>query len=537
MTGLLRLSLLALRLAGRCHRVAVAICGAVAVAVLALGAVHPALGSERIALEIGIEGVIGPAVADHVGRGLKEAVARNAAVVLLTVDTPGGLDTSMREIVRAIMASPVPVIAYVTPGGARAASAGTYILYASHVAAMAPATNIGAATPVAIGGGLPGLGRPPASGEGRDGTDGKDRDGGKDRHGAGRKGDRPSGEEAAGSASEKGGDAAPGNERDGRKESPTTAAPATPANASEAKALNDAVAWLRSLAEYRDRNADWAERAVRESASLSASAARAQGVVDIVADDVDDLFRQAAGRTVRVGAATATVDTTGLTRVAFVPDWRTRVLGVVTNPNIALLLVMLGVYGLLFEFMTPGSFAPGTIGAICLLVGLYALSALPLDYAAAALAALGLILIVSEAFVPSFGILGLGGAVALAIGLAMLVDVEGVPGYALQWPVVAGVIAAAIGLTVIIARAAWRSTRYRVVSGREAMIGAAAEVVDWGGSQGHVRIHGERWRATAGRPVAPGDRVRVVGLDGLVLAIEPGPDASRDRHAPPPEAA
>lgn len=455
---------------------------------------------QRSALVLTVDGVIGPATADYVRRGLEEASDRGAAAVLLRMDTPGGLDTSMRDIVRDILASRVPVLGFVAPSGARAASAGTYILYACHVAGMAPGTNLGAATPVSLGG-LPQPGRGPDG----EAPDRRDRGG---QQGTGR-----------------GEDEKPARDRDAKGEGqPDRGAPArAPASAMEAKMVNDAVAYIRSLAELRGRNADWAERAVRAGESLSATAALRENVVDIIAGDEAELFRQAHGRSTQVAGREVTLETRDLQLAPYDPDWRTKVLGIITNPNVALILMMIGIYGLLFEFMSPGSLYPGTIGAICLLLGLYALAALPLNYAGAALLLLGMVLLVAEAFMPSFGALGIGGVVAFVIGAAILIDTEEVPGFVIYWPVIGALAVAGLGLGLLVARMAMTSMRHKVTAGREAMIGHRAEVSDWSGTRGHVFLLGERWNAVARQPLQPGQQVRVTGVDGLTLAVEPDP--------------
>ena len=465
-----------------------ALCGIALLWMLAIasawGETPPDSAQRRSAIVLSLDGIVGPATADYLIRGLAAAHGQNAAVVILRIDTPGGLDTSMRDIIRAILASPVPVISYVSPNGARAASAGTYILYASHVAAMAPATNLGAATPVALGGGFP---KPP---EKEPGSADKPAD-----KSADKPGDKPSAEQAEGK--------------------PRAAAPK---DASESKAINDAVAYIRSLAALRGRNADWAEDAVRSAASLSAREAHAQNVIDLIADDIPDLLEQADGRTVRVGNSQIELQTKGLRVQHREPDWRTRVLNVITNPNLALMLLMVGVYGLIFEFMNPGALYPGVVGAICLLVGLYALSALPLTYAGLALVLLGVTLMVAEIFTPSIGILGIGGAISFVLGSLLLVDTES-PAYEVSLPLVAGVAVASLGMTFLIARLALRSRRAPIVSGAEALIGQRIKVLSWNGEQGHVAASGERWRAVGPAGLAPGDTVVIAAVHGVTLHV------------------
>ncbi|MGC3962810.1 MAG: nodulation protein NfeD [Rhodocyclaceae bacterium] len=442
------------------------VCRSIPMLLLAVGVLfvcaQASAAAGRVAVVLELEGAIGPAASDYVSRGLAQAKALRANVVVLQMDTPGGLDTSMREIIRAILASPVPVLAYVSPSGARAASAGTYILYASHIAAMAPGTNVGAATPVSIGGGLP---APP--------------------------GQRP------------------------EQSAPEPGKP----NTMETKAINDAVAYIRSLAEFRGRDADWAEKAVRDSVSLSAEAAYKQKVVDILAGSVNNLLKQVDGRSVKIGEATGKLDTRDLTLLRVEPDWRTRMLGVITNPNVALILIMIGFYGLVLEFMIPGSFLPGTMGAICLLLGLYALAELPFTFAGLGLILLGLGMIVSEAFIPSAGVLGIGGVVAFVLGAMLLMEPGEAPGFGLWWPMVAGIAITALGLALLVGRLALKSRHSKRVTGREAMIGSTALVMDWSDGSGHVLTQGERWNAVAEEPLKADQRVRIVGLDGLTLHV------------------
>ncbi|MCE5234249.1 MAG: nodulation protein NfeD [Mizugakiibacter sp.] len=426
--------------------------------------------SPRTALLLRIDGPIGPASGDYVRRGLAEAARGDAAVVVLELDTPGGLDTAMRQIVKAILASPVPVAGYVAPGGSRAASAGTYILYACHVAAMAPATNLGAATPVSLFGG------------------GKRADD---------EADQPSGKRGAGAKAE-----------------------SAPQDAEARKVLNDAVAYIRALATQRGRNADWAEQAVRGAASLPADEALKLHVIDLVADDVPALLARIDGRRVTTAAGARVLRTRGLPVVERRPDWRTRFLDVIANPSVAYILLLIGIYGLLLEGYNPGAVLPGVVGAIALLLALYALQLLPVNFAGLALIALGVLLIVAETFVPAYGSLGIGGVIAFVIGSVVLMDTD-VPGYAISLPLLVGVSLAAALVAAGIAWLALRMRRRPVVSGREQMVGSLGEAVGAFAERGTVHVHGERWQALTDAPLRSGQAVRVVAIEGLTLRVTP----------------
>jgi membrane-bound serine protease (ClpP class) len=386
----------------------------------------------------------------------------------------------------------VPVATYVAPSGARAASAGTYILYASHVAAMAPGTNLGAATPVEIG-----LGQAPPE-QGRD-------QGGKPEEK--KKTDKGAGSDAAGAPA---------------AGAPAAGAPAA-GSAMERKQLNDAAAYLRGLAQMRGRNADWAERAVRESVSLTAEEALKQKVIEYVAPDVPSLLAQLDGKTLSVLGQVHRLATKGAVPVEFAPDWRTRVLATITHPSVALLLMTIGVYGLVFEFMNPGFVAPGVIGAICLLLALYALQLLPVNYAGLALVMLGLSLMVAEAFLPSFGVVGLGGIVAFVAGAMMLIDTD-LPGYGIPRALIGTLGVASALLLAGTARLALVTRRRPVTSGAAGLIGATARVervAQTGGCEGWIRIEGELWQAASGLPLRQTEMVKVVGRRGLTLDVVP----------------
>jgi membrane-bound serine protease (ClpP class) len=426
-----------------------------------------------------VNGAIGPATADYFHRGLDHAVQDGAQLVVLQVDTPGGLDTSMRTIIKDILASPIPVAVYVAPSGARAASAGTYILYASHIAAMAPATNLGAATPVQIGGSSEPAKRDeqPTPGESR-------------------KPDQKADKKA--------------------KDKPVP----EPGDTLGRKAVHDASAYIRGLAQLRGRNAEWAEKAVREAVSLPAEEAVKIKVADLIAADLADLLKKVNGKTLEIQGQKRTLETDGAALVRIEADWRSRLLAVITDPSIAYILMLLGIYGLLFEFYNPGLVLPGVVGGICLLVALYAFQLLPVNYAGLALIALGIGFMVGELFVTSYGALGIGGVIAFVLGSVMLIETD-VPGYDIPWSLIATVAVASAAFFVLVIGMALQARRRPVVTGSEELIGAPGEVIEHADGQWWARVHGEMWKVRSLAHLQRGQRVRVTRIDGLLLEVEP----------------
>ena len=425
-----------------------------------------ASGSTAVLVEI--KDAIGPATKEHFLGALEKAEADRAQLLILVLDTPGGLDAAMRDMIQGILNARVPVVTYVSPSGARAASAGTYLLYASHVAAMAPGTNLGAATPVPIGGSPP-----PEAGK-----------------------DRPDQDDKDGAPAEQ------------------------PGTAMNRKAVNDAVAYIRSLAEMRGRNVEWAEEAVRSAASLPAQEALDKNVIDLVADDVPDLLAQLDGRRLTAAGTEITLTTAGMVIERFEPGWRIELLSVITNPLVAYGLLIIGLYGLMFEGYNPGAILPGVIGAICLLLGLYALQVLSVNYAGLALVGLGIAMMIAEVFVPSFGALGIGGLAAFVIGSIILMDTDA-PGFGVHLGLVGGMAAVAGIVMFGTVYLAAKARRKPVTTGPEQLVGAQAVATEAFSGRGAVRIFGEEWTAVSDQPVAAGQRVTIERVDGLTLYVRP----------------
>jgi membrane-bound serine protease (ClpP class) len=446
-------------------------------AVLSLCFAAAPAGAAGPVVQLDLEGALGVATAEYIIDGIEKAEERNASLVIIRMDTPGGLVEPMRDIIQAILGSSVPVATFVYPNGARADSAGTYILFASHVAAMAPTTHLGAASPVSLGGEGP---QEPQPG--------------------------PSGDEP-----DEGEDEAPDEHED---EAPQ------PGTTMERKIMNDAVAYIRGLAARHGRNADWAEKAVREAATLTAEAALEENVIDLIAEDREELLRKVHGREVKMETGTVVLDTRNAVVEEVEPSWRIKFLSTIASPEIALLLGVIGLYGLLLEAYNPGAVVPGVVGVICLLLAGYALQIIPVNFAGLGLIILGLALIVAEAFVPSFGALGLGGLAAFIFGSIMMFD-TGIPGFGISvtFVVVFGLV---VGLSMLLVMGyVIKLHRRGAVSGADSIVGGVGTAMHDFTGEGRVWLEGEAWHAVTSVPVRKNEEVVVRRLDGLTLHVEP----------------
>ena len=422
-----------------------------------------------------VKGAVGPALSDYLSREIEEAQQNRVDLVILKMDTPGGLDSSMRDIIHAITTSTVPIATWVGPSGSRAASAGTYILLASHVAAMAEATNLGAATPVAFGGAP----QQPPSDEGKDSTDSQPE------------------------STEKASDEAPAK------------------TAMEKKVINDARAYIKGLARLHDRNAEWAEKAVSMAASLDATEALELNVIDFIANSPEDLVSTINGIEVKLNGKPFKLALDNPTWVERVPDWRAEMLAVITNPNVAYILMLIGIYGLLLEFYNPGIGLPGVLGGICLLLAMYALQMMPVNYVGLGLLLLGIALMIAEAFNPSFGILGLGGVVAFVLGSIFLMDSD-IPGFQIALPLIFGIAIFSVGLIVITVGLLLKIRSKKATTGLENFPGKLAVVSDdFVDGTGRVQLDGALWQAKAEQKLKQGDHVTVVKIKGLTLTVKP----------------
>jgi membrane-bound serine protease (ClpP class) len=431
---------------GRASVSTIATCACVAFVVALLALAAPASAAPQPVATIEIEGVISPVTLRLVGLAIDRAQAERAQALIIQLDTPGGLERSMRAIVQRMMNAEVPVVVYVAPTGARAASAGVFITMAAHVAAMAPATNIGAASPVMVGGG-------------------------------------------------------------------------TADKTMMKKIENDAAAFIRTVALERGRNADWAEKAVREAVAITERDALKLKVIDLIADSVPDLLEKIDGRVIKLPKGPVTLATKGAPVRPIEIGFRDRFLNVITDPNVAYVLMMLGMLGLFFELSNPGVILPGVIGGISLILAFFAFQSLPINYAGLLLILFGIVLLIAEIKIVSHGVLAIGGIVSMALGSLMLFDAPEV-GFRVSWWVIGPTVAATAGLFLFVVAAGVRALGRPPSTGAEGLLGRTATVRERLGPEGQVMVSGEIWRAVAeGEPLEPGAQVRIVGVDGLTLRV------------------
>lgn len=424
-----------------------------------------------------INGAIGPATTDYISRAMDEAIEKGAVTIIITIDTPGGLDAATRDLIKKILASNIPIVTYVHPAGGRAASAGTYILYASHIAAMTPSTTLGAATPVSIG--LPSLPKMP----------------------------KP--------------------ETGDNTEDDSAGAPDDSQTSMERKILNDSIAFIRGLASRHGRNEVWAEQAVRDAATLTAAEALELNVIDYVANDIDDLLTKIHQHKVNMENGKQDVISENINIVHYEPDWRNKLLAIITDPQVAYILLMIGIYGLLLEGYNPGALVPGIIGGICLLTAFYALQVLPINYAGLALIFIGILFIVAETMAPSFGILGIGGIVATTLGSIMLIDSD-LPGMQISRMLIGTIASISSMIVFLVLFFVARSLRIKRTPLEKAMIGQTATVSALTNDNIYVSISGEQWCAKSEAKLNPGDLVTIVSQDGLILDVQRSEENKND---------
>ena len=451
---------------------------------------HGSSAADNKVVVLEIDGGIGVATAEYLQHGIRHAAEQEAELVIIDMDTPGGLMSPTRDIIQEILNSSVPVATFVTPEGARADSAGTYILLASHIAAMAPTTHLGAATPVSLTG------------------DQVTPDPVKDSS------DEAEDEESSDDA-----------ESDGAADDAESVPQTDPGTAMERKVLNDAVAYIRGLAERHGRNADWAEDAVRDAATLTASEALEQNVIEFIADDHSDLLEQVNGHEIEVDSEAVVLATDHATIEVFEPNWRIRILSAIANPEIVLLLGIIGLYGLMYEGWNPGAIVPGVVGVICLLLAAYALQVLPVNYAGLALIIVGLALMTAEAFAPSFGALGLGGIAAFIFGAIMMFDSD-IPGFGISIAFVIGLALVAALAIIWLVGFALKLRKRGAVTGKGSIVGGVGMAMHDFTGEGKIWLEGEAWAAHSKVPVEKDQQVIVVAMDGLMLEIEPASTAS-----------
>lgn len=421
-----------------------------------------------------LDGTIGPATHAHLTESLTKAIHGNAQALIITLDTPGGLASSMREMTKAILSAPLPVIVYVSPSGSNAASAGAFLVYAGHLASMAPGTNIGAASPIPLGGDAPVP---------------------NDRY------------------------SEPSNS-DEQKSDVSTPSPAQASSAAQRKAVEDLTAYMRSMAEINHRNSEAGVSMILDGRSFSAQEALKANIVDYISTDLQELLSQINGRQVFVQKQSITLQTKHASVVTVKPNWRYDFLSIITDPNITYLLLIAGIYGLLFEFYSPGVLLPGILGSICLILAGYGLHLLPINFAGLFLLLLGLCLLISETFVTSYGLLGLGGIAAFVTGSVFLLDTL-YPVYSVSRVIIGVMTILSASVVAILTTFVFGSLKQPHITGQHAMIGQRARVLENFTTTGQVEYEGAIYSATSDHPVKKGEYVVIKSVAGIKLSVSP----------------